>query len=62
MDWNSILASCCAVDALQSLNSRGYIKTQFAWRHFYFYLTDEGIEYLREYLHLPSEVRLARPT
>jgi small subunit ribosomal protein S10e len=41
---------------VQSLKSRGYVKEQFAWRHYYWYLTDEGVEYLRTYLHLPSEV------
>uniref|UniRef100_A0A8C9E1T4 Small ribosomal subunit protein eS10 n=1 Tax=Phocoena sinus TaxID=42100 RepID=A0A8C9E1T4_PHOSS len=39
--------------AMQSLKSRGYVKEQFAWRHFYWYLTNEGIHYLRDYLHLP---------
>merc|ERR1712203_51797 len=29
---------------------------QFAWRHYYWYLTNEGIQYLRDYLHLPSEI------
>lgn len=32
------------------------MKEQFAWRHYYWYLTNEGIEYLRTYLHLPSEI------
>ncbi|GAU98060.1 hypothetical protein RvY_09258 [Ramazzottius varieornatus] len=41
---------------LQSMKSRGYVKEQFAWRHFYWYLTNEGIEYIREYLHLPTEI------
>jgi hypothetical protein len=40
----------------QSLKSRGYVTEQFAWRHFYWYLTNEGISYLRNYLHLPAEV------
>ncbi|XP_010211731.1 PREDICTED: 40S ribosomal protein S10 [Tinamus guttatus] len=40
----------------QSLKSRGYVKEQFAWRHFYWYLTNEGIQYLRDYLHLPPEI------
>ncbi|XP_022920574.1 small ribosomal subunit protein eS10-like [Onthophagus taurus] len=44
------------IKALQSLKSRGYVKEQFAWRHFYWYLTNEGIEYLRTYLHLPPEI------
>ena len=38
------------------MKSRGYVKEQFAWRHFYWYLTNEGIEYLRTYLHLPPEI------
>ena len=41
---------------LQSLVSRGYAKEQFAWRHHYFYLTDEGTVYLRQYLGLEEEV------
>merc|ERR1712109_225236 len=42
--------------ALTSLKSRGYVKEQFAWRHYYWYLTNEGIQYLRDYLHLPPEI------
>ncbi|XP_078276482.1 small ribosomal subunit protein eS10 isoform X1 [Rhinoraja longicauda] len=41
---------------VKSLKSRGYVKEQFAWRHFYWYLTNEGIQYLRDYLHLPPEI------
>merc|ERR1712098_440813 len=44
------------IKALTSLKSRGYVKEQFAWRHFYWYLTNEGIQYLRDYLHLPMEI------
>ena len=44
------------IKALTSLKSRGYVKEQFAWRHFYWYLTNEGIDYLRNYLHLPPEI------
>ena len=29
---------------------------QFAWRHYYWYLTNEGIQYLRDFLHLPPEI------
>lgn len=36
--------------------SCGYVKEQFAWRHYYFYLTSDGITYLREYLGLPEDV------
>ncbi|KAJ1962266.1 hypothetical protein GGI12_002753 [Dipsacomyces acuminosporus] len=44
------------IKAMQSLTSRGYVKTQFSWQYYYYTLTDEGIEYLREYLHLPAEI------
>jgi len=44
------------IKACQSLTSRGFLKQQFAWRHFYWVLTNEGVEYLREYLHLPPEI------
>merc|ERR1712141_798710 len=44
------------IKACQSLTSRGLVKQQFAWRHYYWVLTNEGIEYLREYLHLPPEI------
>ncbi|TWW54351.1 40S ribosomal protein S10 [Takifugu flavidus] len=42
--------------AMQSLKSCGYVKEQFAWRHYYWYLTNEGIQYLRDFLHLPPEI------
>merc|ERR1712198_460200 len=32
------------IKACQSLMSRGYVKEQFAWRHYYWYLTNEGIQ------------------
>ncbi|XP_076136426.1 plectin-like isoform X21 [Alosa pseudoharengus] len=44
------------IRAMGSLKSRGYVRETFAWRHFYWYLTNEGIVYLREYLHLPAEI------
>merc|ERR1712168_712996 len=44
------------VKAMTSLKSRGYVRENFAWRHFYWYLTNEGIQYLRDYLHLPPEI------
>ena len=40
---------------MKSLKSRGYVKESFNWQWFYWYLTNEGIEYLREYLHLPAD-------
>lgn len=44
------------IKALQSMKSRGYVKEQFAWRHYYWYLTNEGIQYLRDYLHLTTQI------
>ncbi|KAL9040871.1 MAG: hypothetical protein Q9214_004314, partial [Letrouitia sp. 1 TL-2023] len=44
------------IKACQSLTSRGYLKTQFSWQFYYYTLTPEGLDYLREWLHLPAEV------
>ncbi|XP_077455021.1 plectin isoform X2 [Stigmatopora argus] len=44
------------IRAMVSLKSRGFVKETFAWRHFYWYLTNEGIVYLRDYLRLPHEI------
>jgi small subunit ribosomal protein S10e len=44
------------IKAMQSLTSKGYVKTQFSWQWYYYTLTDEGLAYLREFLHLPSEI------
>ena len=41
---------------LRSMVSRNLVKEQFAWRHFYWTLNDEGVEYLRKYLHLADSV------
>merc|ERR1712225_177752 len=41
---------------LTSLKSRGYVTERFSWQWYYWYLTNEGIAYLREYLHLPQEI------
>nr|AKV16216.1 putative S10 ribosomal protein [Phragmatopoma lapidosa] len=44
------------IKALTSLKSRGFVLEQFAWRHYYWRLTNEGIQYLRDFLHLPPEI------
>ena len=41
---------------MKSLESRGYVRITFSWQYNYCYLTEEGIEYLREYLALPAEI------
>jgi small subunit ribosomal protein S10e len=45
-----VLALC------KSLSSRKFVKETFNWRWFYYSLTPEGIEHLREYLGLPEDV------
>jgi small subunit ribosomal protein S10e len=37
------------IKALQSLTSKGYVKTRFSWQWYYYVLTPEGVEYLREW-------------
>lgn len=37
------------IKALQSLTSKGLVKTQFSWQWYYYVLTPEGVEYLREW-------------
>ncbi|KAJ1973965.1 hypothetical protein H4R35_003845 [Dimargaris xerosporica] len=44
------------IKAMQSLDSRGYVETLFSWQHYYYTLTESGVAYLREYLHLPTEI------
>eukprot|EP00403_Amphidinium_massartii_P023242 CAMPEP_0178400410 /NCGR_PEP_ID=MMETSP0689_2-20121128/15775_1 /TAXON_ID=160604 /ORGANISM="Amphidinium massartii, Strain CS-259" /LENGTH=107 /DNA_ID=CAMNT_0020021205 /DNA_START=98 /DNA_END=418 /DNA_ORIENTATION=- len=40
----------------RSLCSRGYLSEKFNWLWHYYFLTNEGIEFLREQLHLPPHV------
>ena len=44
------------IKLMQSFKSRELVTELFAWRHYYWFLTDDGIEYLRTYLNLPSEI------
>ena len=41
---------------MRSLFSRKYVTEVFSWQWHYYFLTAEGIKYLREYLGLPSNV------
>ena len=34
---------------MQSLTSKNLVKTQFSWQWYYYVLTPEGVEYLREW-------------
>ncbi|XP_039247856.1 small ribosomal subunit protein eS10-like [Styela clava] len=42
--------------ACQSLKSCGHVRENYTWQHYYYILTNEGIQYLRDYLHLPPEI------
>jgi small subunit ribosomal protein S10e len=44
------------IKAMQSLTSKGYVVTKFSWQVYYYYLTNEGIDFLRGVLGLPMEV------
>ncbi|GAB2227670.1 hypothetical protein Droror1_Dr00009497 [Drosera rotundifolia] len=44
------------IKLMQSFKSREYVRETFAWMHYYWYLTNDGIEFLRAYLNLPSEI------
>lgn len=41
---------------LTSLKSKGLVKEKFNWQWYYWYLTNEGIEYLRDYLNLDANI------
>ncbi|EFJ25099.1 hypothetical protein SELMODRAFT_37555, partial [Selaginella moellendorffii] len=44
------------IKLMQSFKSKEYVKESFAWTYYYWYLTNDGIEYLRTFLNLPSEI------
>jgi len=44
------------IKLMQSFKSKEYVRESFAWMYYYWYLTNDGIEYLRTYLNLPSEI------
>ena len=41
---------------MQSYKSKGYVKETFSWQWYYYYLTEEGVKYLREYLGLSQQI------
>lgn len=43
--------------SLRSLKSHNFVTETFNWQHHYYVLTNEGIEHLRDILHLPSHVQ-----
>merc|ERR1711937_916839 len=55
-DPNLPVKDIYVIKLLASLKSRGLVTERFSWQWYYWYLNNEGIEYLREYLHLPAEI------
>ena len=46
------------IKAMQSLTSKGLVKTQFSWQWYYYVLTPEGVDYLREWYVIRSLTRV----
>jgi small subunit ribosomal protein S10e len=44
------------INLMKSFVSRGFVRQQFSWNVYYWFLTAEGVEYLREYLHVPADI------
>jgi len=44
------------IKLMHSLLSRKYVRESFTWNHYYWYLENEGIDYLREFLHVGEDV------
>ena len=43
------------IKLMTSLTSKDLVSCRFSWKHYYWFLNDEGIEWIREYLHLPAD-------
>merc|ERR1712128_390662 len=44
------------VMVVKTMASKAYVTEKFNWMWHYYFLSNEGIEYLREYLNLPATV------
>jgi small subunit ribosomal protein S10e len=44
------------IKAMQSFESKEFVTARYAWRNHYWFLTDAGIEYLRDFLNIPDTV------
>lgn len=41
---------------MKSFASKKFVKETFNWQYYYYYLTAEGVNYLRSYLALPEDI------
>merc|ERR550514_2238150 len=39
---------------MQSLKTKSYVTETFSWRHYYWFLTEEGASFLKSYFRLSS--------
>ena len=46
------------IKLMTSLTSKDLVSCRFSWKHYYWFLNDEGIAWLREYLHQQKGVQL----
>lgn len=44
------------IKAMQSLVSMGHVHIQYSWKWYYYSMTNSGLEYIREWLHIPAEI------
>uniref|UniRef100_A0A182MPZ6 Plectin/eS10 N-terminal domain-containing protein n=1 Tax=Anopheles culicifacies TaxID=139723 RepID=A0A182MPZ6_9DIPT len=51
-----LIPNLCVIKTMKSLVSMHYVKECFSWNHYYWTLTNDGIIYLRDYLHLRPEL------
>ena len=59
------LPNLYVIKLMQSFKTKGYVREDFNWQWYYWFLTNEGIEHLRQYLHLPERIvplTLQKPT
>ncbi|XP_048538221.1 uncharacterized protein LOC125517045 [Triticum urartu] len=44
------------IKLMQSFKSKEYVRETFSWQHYYWYLANDDIEFLRTFLNLSSEI------
>eukprot|EP01062_Namystynia_karyoxenos_P038244 TRINITY_DN27766_c0_g1_i1.p2 TRINITY_DN27766_c0_g1~~TRINITY_DN27766_c0_g1_i1.p2 ORF type:complete len:171 (+),score=42.67 TRINITY_DN27766_c0_g1_i1:51-563(+) len=44
------------IQLMRGFETRKLVKRQYAWRHHYYFITDEGITHLRDILHIPADI------
>ncbi|XP_037474585.1 40S ribosomal protein S10-1-like, partial [Triticum dicoccoides] len=44
------------IKLMQSFKSKEYVRETFSWQHYYWYLANNDIEFLRTFLNLSSEI------